>query len=586
MLKTPARAVPSCGFDPVPVIAHAVRTGRIRRARGIAVLAVFGLLAAWMPAGAAVWVVAFGLAWVVGPSGAGWPVTVLLAPWGYALGWAEDAGVPSAWRTQVLVLPALLCAALAVVYAADHAVFALLASSLRRADDLRQRLPHTRRSVRRRIEEIDLREAEPEYPYDADGRFIGAGRDVRGAADIRLVLQPRTPGEAMKPLVEAELLGRISIALHALVHSAATGTDPLPGFSVDRVVALPAALWATGRRAGGTEAEASETSGPYRPQRSYLRAECLSWDGQLVVSLFVHTALQGGELRLTLRPQVTAPVHPLPVRTRWARLMMAVGIEGVLVLGQGVWRRVLKKRLPPDPYETARGGGPVSLRERFSLPHVSDLHQADDAERHIVLMQSCVLRIVEEVLEEHGVLTEVFRDEARAVINHIQVFGDNYAPIQNIGAHRVVHAAQTAHSQEGTTMNAVFPRRDPGPEPGRAPGSGVSIGGDNSGTVQNAVGRSLSHVSQHGTGQGAPPADTVADLLAAFRADIDRHAADLTDPQSLRDHAALVEASLADPAQHASALRIAARSLPALVADTAVRRTGEALASVIAQLLG
>ncbi|MET9671064.1 hypothetical protein ABZY19_38080 [Streptomyces sp. NPDC006475] len=86
--------------------------------------------------------------------------------------------------------------------------------------------------------------------------------------------------------------------------------------------------------------------------------------------------------------------------------------------------------------------------------------------------------------------------------------------------------------------------------------------------------------------QGAIDIDAVRDQLAVFRADVDRHAADLQNAMVLRAMADTVDTSLAtpDPPQ-ISTLRGIAQASPALFAGSAVQQGGQALANAIGGLL-
>lgn len=130
----------------------------------------------------------------------------------------------------------------------------------------------------------------------------------------------------------------------------------------------------------------------------------------------------------------------------------------------------------------------------------------------------------------------------------------------------------------------VVGRRRPDPEPGH--GSGISIGGNNNAPLQNVVGQNISHVHQSASVQGAVDLDGVRGLLDAFRADIDRNAADLQNATVLRAMADTVDTSLAIPdAPQVGTLRGIAQALPALVLGTAVQQGGEALANAIGGLV-
>lgn len=609
VLRDPARSVPSYGFDLVPVLTHGVRARRWRRIRQVAVVVLLGLVVAWAPLPALTWLGALGAAWVLGPSGAVWALLPLIGYWLFALvATGKYENRHELW-IRSLQLPFLVVVAVALVYVVDAIVARSARKRAGRDGGTRDRLPSVGPRTRGRVAWADTRQNGTALPYDVQGRFIGAGRATRGAVEMRVPLRPAPagPGRPVVALRETELLESIAAALTATGHGeGSTGdpseTAPLPGFSVAQVLALPAGLWLErnrGRNLTGAGApDPADSLG--RPERPYLRARCVSWGGQLVVSLFVHAALQAGELRLTLRPQVMAPLLPLPEP---AGPVVLDGLRGAAGLWLVLWRWMLKTRAPET--DSAGPDTPLSLRDSLSLPEISDLHQSGDAERHIELMQAAVLGAVEALLERHGLATEAFSDR-RTVINSIQVLGDNNAGIQLAGGVTLTQVAQTAPtpgpapipvqapdpasasaSTEGVLMSPGFPRRDPSPDPAQTPGSGINIGGDNTGTAQNAVGHRLSHVTQTGTGQGSVPLDTVAALLTAFRADIDRNAALLADPDALRDQTTVLAGTLSAPESDGfrPALRVAARALPGLVIGTAVQHTGEALVTAIRELL-
>ncbi|MEU2597932.1 hypothetical protein [Streptomyces hirsutus] len=132
----------------------------------------------------------------------------------------------------------------------------------------------------------------------------------------------------------------------------------------------------------------------------------------------------------------------------------------------------------------------------------------------------------------------------------------------------------------------VVGRRRPEPEQGH--GSGISIGGNNTAPLQNVVGQNISNVHQSASLEGATvDVETVRDLLATFRTEVDRNGAALPNAQVLRAMADSIDTLLAAPdAQAVGALRGAVQALPALVAGTMVQQGGEALAHAIAGWLG
>ncbi|MFF7984775.1 hypothetical protein ACFZDK_37635 [Streptomyces sp. NPDC007901] len=123
-------------------------------------------------------------------------------------------------------------------------------------------------------------------------------------------------------------------------------------------------------------------------------------------------------------------------------------------------------------------------------------------------------------------------------------------------------------------------RRRPESEQGH--GSGISIGGNNNAPNQNVVGQNISHVYQSASVQGAVDIEAVRDLLASFRADVERNEAGLANVAVLRAMADTVDTSLAASDAQAGTLRQIAQALPALVAGTVVQHGGDALANAIA----
>ncbi|MER5347116.1 hypothetical protein ABT030_43925 [Streptomyces mirabilis] len=132
----------------------------------------------------------------------------------------------------------------------------------------------------------------------------------------------------------------------------------------------------------------------------------------------------------------------------------------------------------------------------------------------------------------------------------------------------------------------VVRRRRQENEPGH--GSGISIGGNNIAPLQNVVGQNISHVHQSASAEGTTvDLETVRDLLAAFRTEVDRSAEGLRNEQVLRAMADSIDTSLTAPdAQAQGTLRGAVQALPALVAGTVVQQGGEALAHALAGWLG
>ncbi|MGA5652169.1 hypothetical protein [Streptomyces seoulensis] len=119
-------------------------------------------------------------------------------------------------------------------------------------------------------------------------------------------------------------------------------------------------------------------------------------------------------------------------------------------------------------------------------------------------------------------------------------------------------------------------------------GSGIHIGGANNAPNQNVVGRDISHVHQHAPSHGAVGIETVRELLASFRAEVDNNESNLDHVVAVRAMTDTIATSLhsPDPQARAGALRGVAQALPALVAGTVVEQGGEALVHALAGWIG
>lgn len=479
VLHGPPLPVPSYGFDLVPVVAHSLRARRRRWVRRVAVLVLAALVAYVAPRAAVIWgaavLVALLMRWAAyravrkgktsrlaaSPRMA---YLVLCVPWVLAVvPYKPVGGEVVALRIGLLVLPFALLAGATLVCIGDRLAARAVLARLVREGVSSDRLPWAAVKGGRRMTQIGSEQARRELPYDEPECFVGAGRDVWGSADIDITLKPKDPEESVKSFGEAELLRRMGVALRELGRGAREITDPLPGFSVTEVLGLPSALWL--RRTRAAKLELPDLRGRGRrspssvPDRLYLRAQCVSWDGQVVVSVFVHAALEAGELRLTVRPHVMTPLYnelrvtDAPVAKRGTRLLGWVMTQALLDAVAGplaLWRFVARLGLGEQVEDgRAEEKDPVSLRDRYSTEEVTDMHQGDDAKRHVVLMQTCIFRTVAEYLDELGVDTAPYERQVAVVITNIQVYGDNNAPIQNVAGSDIRGVGQSNGNQGG-----------------------------------------------------------------------------------------------------------------------------------------
>ncbi|MFF1955520.1 hypothetical protein ACFVWX_00720 [Streptomyces sp. NPDC058220] len=474
VLHGPPLPVPSYGFDLVPITAHSLHARRRRWTRRACVLAFCALVAYGAPWAAAIWAAAvlltLAMGWAAFRAARKGRLTrlarsprlafaTLVAPWALALLPYEPVeGAVLGLRLELATLPFALWLVTALVCATDRLRARSALAVLKRDGVSSDRLPWAAPKAGRRMSKIGEEQTRRALPYDTAAHFVGAGRDVWGAAHINIPLKPKDSEASVKPFGEADLLGRASVALDELGRGAREITEPLPGFSSVTVAGLPAPLWLQGSRA--VKVEPPDLRGRGRsspssvPDRLYLRAQCISWDGQVVVSVFVHAALEAGELRLTVRPHVMTPLYnelrvtAAPADKRGMRLLGWLTAQSLLDAAAGpvaLWRLVA--RLGTKAEGRAEEEDPVSLRDRYSTEEVTDMHQGDDAKRHVVLMQSCVFRSVAEYLDELGIDTAVYERQVAAVTNNILIHGDNNAPIQNVAGSGISGVGQDNKAQ-------------------------------------------------------------------------------------------------------------------------------------------
>ncbi|WP_233277120.1 hypothetical protein [Streptomyces microflavus] len=476
VLNGPPLPVPSYGFDLVPVVAHGLRARRRRWIRRTCILVLCGLVAYAVPWASGIWaaavVTALFLRWAafraIRRSGlTRWAPSrrlayaVLPTPWLLTLlPYRPVGGDIFELRLELALLPFGLVAAVALTYVGDRLAARAALGALVREGVSSDDLPWVAAKAARRMSDISKDQSQLALPYDVSEQFVGAGRDVWGPARISIPLKPKDAEESVRPFGEAELLRRVGTALNELGRGAREITDPLPGFSMERILGLPAARWL--QRTRETKVELADLSGLGRrspsgvPDRLYLRAQCNSWNGQIVVSVFVHAALEAGELRLTIRPHVMTPLYnelratATPARMRGAHLLGWLGSQSLLDTLMGplaVWRLVT--RLGEKTKGRTEEEDPVSLRDRYSTQEVTDMHQSDDAKRHVVLIQSCVFRTVAEYLDEQGIDLAAYERQVATVTNNILIYGDNNAPIQNVVGNGISGVGQDNKNQGG-----------------------------------------------------------------------------------------------------------------------------------------
>ncbi|SNX88506.1 hypothetical protein SAMN06272735_8958 [Streptomyces sp. TLI_55] len=272
--------------------------------------------------------------------------------------------------------------------------------------------------------------------------------------------------EGIRMFEADELLDKVRDELQAL-SGVLVETHALPNCDVFEALAVPQGRWKELPRAPERPENSPEKFGPAagvqnearrapwpeaqeminegrkapsgHPSRRYLAAQVVAWKGDIVVTVFAHAALEGKTLHFVTRPHVLAPLRAEvrvesaqgwelvrkcvtePVHALGDTVALAHRSYGILIralaillphaLGHAVRRQVAAALDQP----TKDDGKPVSLREYCAHIEPEDMHQAEDAARHISILQSRMFSTVSAFLDDHGVATSEFRRQADQV---------------------------------------------------------------------------------------------------------------------------------------------------------------------------
>jgi hypothetical protein len=297
-----------------------------------------------------------------------------------------------------------------------------------------------------------LKGAARQVYYDKDG-IVGAGTPFSPLPLTVPLDKPRDPGEGVRSFTASELLTYIGdhlqsqgpedgqlrgLARRPLPAPPARGEQPvrgerparkedahftygLPHLDVGEVVARPVPrarkipllrhkvlrLQQPGLLPAPDVIVVADRSPSEHPERHYVEAVSVSWDGQLVASAYVSSALQGHYLRVNIRPYVLGPIVS-DLRTAdqlrdWHPFVQA-GVAAGLTLRQFVAAARRVRRLTSKSDKPLRAQpikrGLLSIRERYAQPITDNVHQAEDADRILRVIELKVIRVTMDYLRE------------------------------------------------------------------------------------------------------------------------------------------------------------------------------------------
>ncbi|WP_328904889.1 PRA1 family protein [Streptomyces sp. NBC_00234] len=472
------RPAPSFGFGLAPVLTHSIAARRQQRLRGAALVSALFYLGVLHPRGLAAVAVAM-LLWQLIGGRRGQAIlqwgfrslvsTALLAAAVFVLWTLARPRIPmlrEAATDGLHVAPHLLIAATAVYLLDRWACHAYL-QSLRPGRANIAKRPNLAPFAARKIDECAVTEQWQTIGYRNEGRadrFVGAGLDAwrRGATRIQLA-SARVTDEGKEPLSEVgdtdldgyqkfeadELLDKVRDELEDL-SGVLVETHALPNCDVAEFLGIPQNRWKKLSRDvdGNAKAEWPEatemcTEAREAPtghfSRRYLAAQVVSWDGQIVVTVFAHAALEGNTLHFVTRPHVLAPLLPsvdagpakgwelarkvaeAPLHACGDTVELAVRLYNIIGRGLGLLSAaVTAAAIVPQKDD----GMPVSLREHCSRVTTEDMHQTEDVQRYVSILQTRMFSTVGAFLSDHGLAIGEFQRQAVAITQNF-ISGDN-----------------------------------------------------------------------------------------------------------------------------------------------------------------
>jgi hypothetical protein len=309
---------------------------------------------------------------------------------------------------------------------------------------------------------------EPERVYFGRNGIIGSGVPLRAFPLTIPLDKPLDPEREIGSFTSSDLMKAISRQLlsqsagdrnihgYARRPASANGTGQLaadlehfshglPNLDVTPVVASPipepdqlpgspVAVFRLNYRdlpSGDELFELADRSPAGRSERHYIRATSSSFDGQLVVSVYVNVVLQGHYVRVLMRPYVLQPLG-FDLMTAYdlaswnpptlAYYGIMVTIRGYLKLaarigrgndGTGQGRRA-KPGLP----------GLRSTRESYARPYVNNIHQAEDSSRVVQVLQEKIFTATMDYLRKRNIDIEDYQRQIQNILYSYTIMGD------------------------------------------------------------------------------------------------------------------------------------------------------------------
>ncbi|MFJ7211797.1 hypothetical protein [Amycolatopsis sp. NPDC098790] len=297
----------------------------------------------------------------------------------------------------------------------------------------------------------------PLIVYRGRNPFVGAGTSVTPWS-LALPLEPLgSPAE--QPLTTARFYEEVGKAVEELQRHAALSPDerlrdlrvegmvfsPAEGL-IDRVHEPVTTPYLAGVSRPPAHYLPAEEAGRiyHRPRewaRYYLCFQVETWNRELVLSAFLHAAVEESTLYIEWTPCVLAPIRQEfragdTMTADWWRPVWQGFLRWLKlpVTGPGrVWNALKVIRpLPHDGYtlNADRYGSARTLRELGAADAARDYFQVVDAERYTKLLESRLVPAISKVLSDSGYSPASFERRVAAVTtNNVTIHGSNTGPM-------------------------------------------------------------------------------------------------------------------------------------------------------------
>jgi hypothetical protein len=357
----------------------------------------------------------------------------------------------ASWATATTLTVAGIMITLAVVIAVTAAIRSWRLIRLRFA------VPCRGTRTGRRMRAIEQQQRHPVTVHSGFKPFLGSGKKMRSWSFAQRLVRANPGGTGpgpefvRPPFTTSGLVSRLRDVIAALQHD----NDPetcLPELHVTDCVFVEGtrAAWLSGALAAGQESDevkqaiADAMARPSGVARHYLRAQVVSWGGEVVTTVFVHVSLQGRTLYIEFATYALYPVRPeygtrragdrrageragaigavaagLPARLLEVKRL--AGAPGMLLPAL----RAARARIPAVP---PRGdiGAESSVRENAMIEPPTEYNdesesgyfQSQDITQHSKIIERRLIAALDDYLVQFGVDSSEFVQRTTAILNN------------------------------------------------------------------------------------------------------------------------------------------------------------------------